>query len=495
MNKRKGDIKRAVNYALSRGYQLEMNAFEFLADSAKVQDIPELMRDIIRNKQAENPLEFLITKEDIQGFLLPTTSQEEGKSSSSLSRTVRSEVEVVRDPSSLIAPMDGNEGFRYLFRSRFNKLHKLVRQRPDSYKIQKISSLNKSVPNATFKIAGLVLDKNMRRGHTELTIDDDSGSITVFATEASSKKGGASSLLDQMIVADLVFSKRGSPIAKSIYPPDIPERKPTLSSEKVLVVLLSDIHVGSKYFLLKEFERLVAWLSGKLGDERIVKSIKYVIIAGDLVDGIGVYPEQKSELEITNVVDQYERLAQLLGQFPKDIRIIVTPGDHDLGRKALPQPSVPLEYCASLAAIRNVILLGNPSEVRLHGVNVLVYHGRSLTDVVASIPGLSFAEPSSAMKVLLRSRHLAPVYGSRSPLAPEPEDHLVIEHVPEIFHSGHLHTIGAEYYRGTLIVNSGTWQSQTRFQANIGITPVPGIVPIIDLSTLDVEFKSFNLQE
>jgi DNA polymerase II small subunit len=41
-------------------------------------------------------------------------------------------------------------------------------------------------------------------------------------------------------------------------------------------------------------------------------------------------------------------------------------------------------------------------------------------------------------------------------------------------------------YRGTLLINSGTWQRQTDFQRRVGLTPTPGIVPIVDLQNLTV---------
>lgn len=122
---------------------------------------------------------------------------------------------------------------------------------------------------------------------------------------------------------------------------------------------------------------------------------------------------------------------------------------------------------------------------------MVLYHGRSLVDVVTTTPGLTFSRPAAAMKVLLRARHLAPAYGARTPIAPEVEDSLVIEDVPDVLHCGHVHTLEAEYYRGTLMVNSGAWQAQTSFQANLGIQPTPAIVPILDLSNLEVFTKSF----
>ena len=134
---------------------------------------------------------------------------------------------------------------------------------------------------------------------------------------------------------------------------------------------------------------------------------------------------------------------------------------------------------------------GDPWFFKLNGVTDLVIHGRSMDHVLATTPGLSYERPEEAMKVLLRARHLAPTFGLRTPIAPEVEDHLVIEEVPDIFHAGHVHTIGLDRYKSTLIINSGTWQAQTGYQANLGINPRPGLVPIVNLATLDVTLREF----
>jgi DNA polymerase II small subunit len=140
----------------------------------------------------------------------------------------------------------------------------------------------------------------------------------------------------------------------------------------------------------------------------------------------------------------------------------------------------------------NVRMVGNPTVVRLSGVTFLIYHGRSLDDIIATIPELSYARPAAAMQILLKTRHLAPIYGKRTALSPEERDMLVIDTVPDVFHSGHVHTIDTLEYRGTLVVNSGTWQSQTPFQANMGLDPTPSIFPILDLSTLGVVKRSMR---
>ncbi len=136
--------------------------------------------------------------------------------------------------------------------------------------------------------------------------------------------------------------------------------------------------------------------------------------------------------------------------------------------------------------------LGNPCTVSLHEVELLLYHGRSLDDVAAVAPNVSFQTPDKAMKLLLQSRHLAPIYGERTPIAPEKRDFTVIERVPEIFHAGHVHVLKCDTYRGTLIVNSGAWQGQTGYQKKMGLVPTPGIAPIVNLQTMQVATINFT---
>ena len=61
----------------------------------------------------------------------------------------------------------------------------------------------------------------------------------------------------------------------------------------------------------------------------MASKVKYVIIAGDLVDGVGIYPSQQEELEIKEIVAQYEEFCRLIKQIPADKQIIICPGNHD----------------------------------------------------------------------------------------------------------------------------------------------------------------------
>jgi DNA polymerase II small subunit len=128
----------------------------------------------------------------------------------------------------------------------------------------------------------------------------------------------------------------------------------------------------------------------------------------------------------------------------------------------------------------------------LHHVEILLHHGRSLDDVISTVPGMNHEHPEKGMTLLLKSRHLAPVYGGKTPLSPENRDFLVIERVPDIFHSGHIHRLEYLNYRGVLVVNSGCWQEQTSYMRRLGFVPTPGKVPVVNLQTLAVTVIPFS---
>ena len=81
------------------------------------------------------------------------------------------------------------------------------------------------------------------------------------------------------------------------------------------------------------------------------------------------------------------------------------------------------------------------------------------------------------------------------PIAPGKRDHLIIERVPDIFHAGHVHVQAHDRYRGVLVVNSGAWQDKTEYQGKMGLEPTPGIIPIVNLQTLQVMTLSFTGEE
>ena len=484
---------RAVSKALASGFIFDAKAFDLISKLPPDFDVDALVDKVLEKKRNAVPAQGrFITKEDLQG-LLPLDSSNEVASETLVSTANETvDVQVLSDPTQAIAPIEADEGYSSLFRDRYARLMSVVKKRPDMRGVSGTSTGRSLREGQKVKVAGLLSKRVNKRTSVDLTLDDLGGTLKVVCQDEGVMKSAMEAPLDCMVVVDASRSRTGQLFANSLSLPDIPDRKPTGSSHHVYAVLISDLHIGSRMFLAEDFQRFVQWLNGKLGDGDIVGRIRYIVIAGDLVDGVGVYPGQESQLSEFDPKKQYAVAAKLLEQVPSRIQIIVSPGNHDPVRQALPQPAVSLDMAELLYRMENVRWVGDPAYVKLDGVTFLIYHGRSLDDVIATTPDLSYDKPATAMKLLLRSRHLAPTYGKRTALSPELRDFLVVDPIPEVLHCGHVHTYDELTYRGTLVVNSGTWQAQTTLQSNMGLEPTPSVIPIVDLSSLKVIRRNFG---
>jgi len=267
-------------------------------------------------------------------------------------------------------------------------------------------------------------------------------------------------------------------IISNIHLPPLPRRAKNTASidESVSAAFLSDVHVGSKTFLEPQWEKMINWFK----TDPLAKTIKYFVLSGDGVDGVGIYPGQDRHLAITDLFKQYGALAMLLSDLPDWVDVIILPGNHDAVRPAEPQPALDPEVQQDYS---DAVFVGNPCDFSLHGVRILSYHGKSIDDFVAGLRSVTYAKPEMAMRSMLERRHLAPSWGGKTPLSPEPEDSMVIGTIPDIFVTGHVHGQFVGDHKGTTIVHSSTWQDQTDYQRMLGFQPKPCILTVINLHT------------
>ena len=267
-------------------------------------------------------------------------------------------------------------------------------------------------------------------------------------------------------------------IISNIHLPPLPRRAKNAASidESVSAAFLSDVHVGSKTFLEPQWEKMINWFK----TDPLAKTIKYFVLSGDGVDGVGIYPGQDRHLAITDLFKQYGALATLLSDLPDWVDVIILPGNHDAVRPAEPQPALDPEVQQDYS---DTVFVGNPCDFSLHGVRILSYHGKSIDDFVAGLRSVTYAKPEMAMRSMLERRHLAPSWGGKTPLSPEPEDSMVIGTIPDIFVTGHVHGQYVGDHKGTTIVHSSTWQDQTDYQRMLGFQPKPCILTVINLHT------------
>ena len=92
------------------------------------------------------------------------------------------------------------------------------------------------------------------------------------------------------------------------------------------------------------FLKFIDYLNGNFQEDSEYKKIKYLFLVGDVVTGVGNYPNQEKDLEIVDLEEQFLELSQLLGKIRKDIKIIISPGNHDGVRLMEPQPFLDEKY-------------------------------------------------------------------------------------------------------------------------------------------------------
>ena len=386
------------------------------------------------------------------------------------------------------------EDFVDYFRSRYEQLADILRMRGGNEVTSIVNVKTKQIEKA--RIIVMVSEKRKtKNGHILLNVEDLTGVMAALipANNKNMLSFGESLVLDEVIAIDGRRSKELF-IIDNIYQPEMPLKEVKTTKEDVILATLSDFHIGSKLFMQKNFENFIAWIKGDFGDEKLrelASRVKYITIAGDLVDGIGVYPGQEEELNLTDIYEQYQAFSDYIQQIPEYIHIIISPGNHDAVKAADPQPPIPEELLPDLYKMDNVTMVPSPAMVEIHGLKTLVYHGTAFDDIIAAVPTLNYEQIEKVMIETLKRRHLHPIYGEK-PITPESNDNLVIREIPDIFHTGHIHKNAYERYRGVVCVNSGTWQEVTPYQVRLGHKPTPCILPLISMNSGKINVVRFD---
>ena len=394
------------------------------------------------------------------------------------------------------------------FNNRYKAIEKILKQRQELKNTVSINKITNKREKVQAAIIGIVSDKQItKNGNLLFVLEDPTGQRRVLVNK--NKPILFNEAMD--IVLDEVIGVVGVNVDTLIFVneiiwPDIPANKELKKAEQEKYALfLSDLHVGSSKFLPDDFERFLKWINCDLGNDQqrnIAKNVEYIFIAGDLVDGCGIYPEQDKELSTKDIYQQYKECAELLKQVPQHIPLIICPGNHDALRISEPQPPLSKDFAKPMYELNNVVMVSNPSLVNINssdnfvGFDVLMYHGYSFDYFVAQVDSLrnkgGYDRADLIMKFLLRRRHLAPSHPSTLYIPDTKKDPLVIEKIPDFFLSGHIHKSVTANYRNTTLICGSCWQSKTLFQEKIGHNPQPSRVPVVNLKTRDVKILKFG---
>ncbi len=396
------------------------------------------------------------------------------------------------------------KNFTTYFRNRYSEMKSFLQERPE---LTNLLSINKISGNRQgISVIGMVSDKKTTKNkNIILEVEDLTGKIKVLVSE--SKKELYEKTQDICLDSVLGFKCTGNReilFANEIFFPDasIPERKKSPVEE--CAIFISDIHVGSKLFLEKNFLDFIDYLNGSAPNSSEADKIKYLFVVGDLIAGVGVYPNQERDLEIKDIEGQYAKFYELFSKIRDDIKIIIIPGNHDCVRLAEPQPMLDEKYAWPVYNLKNATLVSNPSMINIgsrdgfSGFDVLLYHGFSYFYYANTIPKLiaqdSANAPDKIMHYLLQNRHLAPTHASVQ-YVPHEKDPLMIRKIPDIFVSGHTHAGTVSYYNNILVISSSCWEDLTPIQEKFGSKPNFCKVPMFNLKTRQIKILDFEDEE
>ena len=409
-------------------------------------------------------------------------------------------IKVLPFPQNPIKKLEVSDFTKY-FRNRFLEMRKILQENSS---LKNLVSINKlSGVRQSISVIGIVSNKSITKNKNILfEVEDLTGKIKILISPSNQKLyEKAEEISLDSVLGFSGFGNQEIVFASEIVFPDsiIVERKKSPVEEYVL--FLGDLHFGSKLFLKENFLKFIDYLNGKVPNTPEVEKIKYLFIVGDLIAGVGTYPNQEKDLQIKDIEEQFIQLAKLLDLIRKDIKIIISPGNHDGVRLMEPQPPLSERYAWSIHNLKNALITGNPSNVNIgntqnfSGFDILTYHGFSYPYYANTIPKLiqggGLNSPEKVMSYLLKNRHLAPSHSSAQ-YFPSEEDQLMIKKIPDIFVSGHIHKSAVSYYNNILIVSVSSWEGKTAYQEKMGNQPDFCKVPMFNLKTRTIKILDFE---
>ncbi|MFH1751408.1 MAG: metallophosphoesterase [archaeon] len=496
--------KEIVDYVCQKNGLINNNAIELLKVKTNFKEIiDELLEDNVFMIDEKNVINKLLKQE------LKTVSVEDSKIVEVFKTNFKPLAKEFDFKPEIISSLDVTgkslcegtvEDFHNFFLDKYYSLEKILKRRID-FSPQALISLERMQKNKEFCFVGMVNKKWVsKKGHFILQLEDPEKKVIGVVMKDKQKLFEEANKLLLDNVAGFKASKASNDmvIINEFIWPDVPVREPKTIEEDLMLAVTSDLHVGSNHFLEQSFKKFLAWLNGRVGGEKEKEKagkIKVLLLVGDNVDGLGIYPNQLPDLNIRGIREQYKALSDLLLEVPEHVHVVMCPGQHDAVRRADPQPAISKRFLPELYEQENFHFTGSPGWIDFQGIKILLYHGASFHDLYSSVNYLKHTEPQGAMQDILRRRDLMPCFGLRQPYVPEKKNYLVIKEEPNIFCTGDMHHNGYAYYKGTLLVNGGTWQSVTSFQEELGHKPTPGILPLISLKNYTINENHFIRSE
>ncbi|MFC1755170.1 metallophosphoesterase [Thermoproteota archaeon] len=500
---------------------------EILEEINSIQDFPDFYNNFhnkfmngeidINNTNAfdvistlKNQTSMVFPEKTISSPELPEVSKEQDK-------TTQDPIDNLYSSTNIVFSYEGIpkkreiQDFVSLFNYRYNALKNMLMKRQELESPTSISRVSLKTDREEVAIIGMIYSKYItKNGHVIMTIEDPTGTIKVLINKNKPEMLEiAKDCVPDEVIGVTGPARDNMLFANTLLIPDIPLTKELKKApDEVYLAVTGDMHFGSNMFLHEEWDKFIKWIRAETGSEEqrsLARKIRYLVIVGDLVEGVGIYPGQEDDLEIKDIYEQYQVFAEHLKKIPSYINIIICPGNHDAMRIAEPQPPLYKDFASAIYELPNVQVVSNPAIVRIHekedfpGFDLLLYHGFSFIYYADQVESIRAAGGQSRvdmiMKFLLQRRHLAPTHKSTLYLPDADKDNLLIEQVPDMFIAGHIHRTGVFNYRNVQMIEESCWLSTTEYQEKMGLKPQPARVPLINLKTRKAKILKFITDE
>ncbi len=381
------------------------------------------------------------------------------------------------------------------FRQKYNKIKDILLEKD----YDDITSIRKIGKNSNFTVIGSVFSKKYTKNkNLLLNIEDITGNINIIVN----KNNKYIFEIGEKLILDDVVVFRGSNSGDLFFCNDIIFSKLKVNDIRLeddcWVAFISDLHCGSINFMENKFLKFIKWINGKDNQiyNQISKNVKYLFVGGDLVEGVGHYLGQESDLNIKNMSGQYKKVQELFKLFRDDLKIVISPGSRDAIWFGEPQNKISAKYLPELYDKENINFVNNPSMITIEGkIKILSYHGANLYNLINENDFIKnkygFSSPNNMLKELLDKRQLSPGYG-KVDIIPDDNSSLIIDEVPNVVFSGSLHRCEVGMKDNIVLINGSCWVKNTKFLDKKGIIPDSCKVPLLNLKTREIKILDFS---
>src|SRR5207245_2160586 len=245
------EMRRAVGTILEAGFQMESEAFKTLVEKGREDSLKPLVDEVLKMASLAQPRPLFISADLVlraaeqldlaAGPVVPVEGLGHGRR---FAEDRESRLEVVFDPTGKLGTTGALDDFLRYFRSRFEKMSALFRQRIDTRSAGTISDALAGGTNGRGRFVCMVVEKREKANRIFLTVDDYDDEATVLVGDSNPSVWQTARRIsrDQVLFLETRKSSGKLLVAENIVLPEIPDHRPGRASDEVYAVLISDVH-------------------------------------------------------------------------------------------------------------------------------------------------------------------------------------------------------------------------------------------------------------